>query len=204
MRKHTVLLVSMGLGFTLIVLVGSILLDQPYRYHGSIIEPPIPAADFVLTDQDGRAFRSADLRGKLALLFFGYTHCPDICPTTLTEYQTVYQRLKDRADEVIFIFITVDPERDSPEILKDYVSYFNPHFFALTSDRQILEEVWQDYGVYQARQEVSSAAGYLVDHSTRIYLVDAAGNLAITYPFGFEATKITQDLLHMLAQGGQP
>jgi protein SCO1 len=204
MRSKTILFVSISFGFVLILLGGSVLLRRPYQYHGSIIEPPIPAAGFELTDQNGKEFRFTDHRGKLALIFFGYTHCPDICPTTLNEFQSIYLGLKDRADEALFIFITVDPERDSPEILKEYLAYFNPNFIGLTSDRKTLEAVWQGYGVYQAQQEAGSAAGYLVDHSTRVYLVDAIGNLVITYPFGFESQKISEDMLHMLAQGGQP
>jgi protein SCO1 len=204
MHTKTVLYVSIAFGFVLVIFWGSTLLDQPYKYHGSLIEPPIMAADFELTDQEGETFRFEDQRGKLALIFFGYTHCPDICPSTLVEFQNIYRELKDLADKVDFIFITVDPERDTQGRLKEYFSYFNPDFIALTSDREKLTQVWKNYGVYQQKQESGSATGYLVDHSTRMYLVDATGNLVITYPYGFESFKISEDILFMLEQGGQP
>lgn len=204
MKSNTILLTGIAFGFVLVILLGSILFRQPYQYQGSVIDPPFVAPDFILTDQNGVDFHLSSQRGKLVLVFFGYTHCPDICPATLTEYQNIYQGLKERANEVVFIFITVDPERDTPQRLKDYVEYFNPGFVALTSDRSELDQVWKDYGVYQQRQETGSEAGYLVDHSTRMYLIDAVGNLVITYPFGFEANKITQDIRNMLDQGGLP
>ena len=147
---------------------------------------------------------AAVVKISLLLIFFGYTNCPDVCPSTLAEFQQIFLGLKDKAADVQFIFITVDPERDTPEKLGDYVGYFNPDFIALTADRAELEPVWSDYGVYQQKQDSGSASGYLVDHSTRIYLVDTNGNLAITYPFGFEANKISDDISHMLAEGGHP
>jgi protein SCO1/2 len=106
------------------------------------------------------------------LIFFGYTHCPDVCPVTLTKYKQIKDQLGDQADGVRFVFITVDPERDTPEILGKHVANYDPGFIALTGSRAELEPVWKNYGVYQARSETESAAGYLVDHTTRIYAID--------------------------------
>ena len=204
MKSKTVIFVSVVFGFILVIFAGSILLNRPYEYQGSIIEPPIKAGKIELIQQNGQIYRLSDKNEKLALIFFGYTNCPDICPSTLTEYQNIYQGLKGKADQVKFIFITVDPERDTPQRLQDYIGFFNPNFIGLTSDRQTLEQVWKAYGVYQQKQDEGSAAGYLVDHSTRMYLVDSLGNLVITYPFGFGSEKITEDIVHMLNQGGHP
>ena len=204
MKSKTVLLVSAAFGFILVIFAGTILFNHPYQYHGSIIDPPIKAGAIELIQQDEGIFRLADQEGKMALIFFGYTNCPDICPATLTEFQNIYQGLKEKVEKVQFIFITVDPERDTPQRLREYVGFFNSNFIALTADRKELEKVWKAYGVFQQKQDAGSAAGYLVDHSTRMYLVDEVGNLVITYPFGFESEKIIEDVQNMLEQGGHP
>ena len=204
MRSKTIIFVGIAFGFILVVLLGTIYFRRPYRYHGSIIDPPIKAPDFKLNDQFEKEYTLSDRSGELALIFFGYTNCPDICPSTLVEFQNIQAGLKDQAEKVTFIFITVDPERDTPEKLRDYIGFFSPDFVALTSTRDRLDQVWRDYGVYQQRQEAGSASGYLVDHSTRMYLVNSAGDLVVTYPFGFDYMHITEDILHMLEKDGMP
>lgn len=199
MKTRLVLWVGLTLGLVLVVgLGGKFFPLTPYRFQGSLIDPPIPAADFELTDHHGQVFKLSDQRGKVVVLFFGYTHCPDICPTTLTEYQKIHAGLKELANRVRFVFITVDPERDTPERLAEYIRYFDPDFIGLTGDRTTLETVWKSYGVYQQKQDVGSAAGYLVDHSTRLYVVNQQGDLILTYPFGFETEKIVEDLAFLV------
>jgi len=190
--------VVIGLALTLVI--GWYLLDQNYRYHGAVIEPPAQAADFTLTDQDGNPFRLSDQKGKIVLIFFGYTHCPDVCPITLAEFKQIKAMLGDKADQVRFVFVTVDPERDTPETINTFLQNFDPTFIGLTSDRATLEPVWKAYGVYQEQQDAGSAAGYLVDHSTPTYLIDPQGLWHINYPYGMEAEKIAQDLQHMMKE----
>jgi protein SCO1/2 len=190
--------VVIGLALTLVI--GWYLLDQNYRYHGAVIEPPAQAADFTLTDQDGNPFRLSDQKGKIVLIFFGYTHCPDVCPITLAEFKQIKAMLGDKADQVRFVFVTVDPERDTPETINTFLQNFDPTFIGLTSDRATLEPVWKAYGVYQQKQDAGSAAGYLVDHSTRTYLIDSAGSWRINYPYGMEPEKIAQDLGHLMKE----
>jgi protein SCO1/2 len=198
MQMRSGLIVGMALGLILVVGLGMIFLSGPYQYQGSLIDPPVQAVDFTLIDQQGQSFKLSEQRGSTVLIFFGYTHCPDICPTTLAEYQEILTGLKDQASKVRFVFITVDPERDTPEQLAEYIEFFNPSFVGLTEERKNLEPVWKAYGVYQQKQDVGSAAGYLVDHSTRMYVVDPKGNLVLTYPFGFETQKIIDDLVHLV------
>lgn len=174
------------------------LADRNYAYQGVLIDPPATAPDFTLTDQSGNPFRLHDQRGKVVLMFFGYTNCPDVCPITLSEFKKIKAGLGSRATEVVFVFITVDPERDTPERLRLYVGSFDPDFIGLTGTVEQLEPVWKSYGVFRQRQDVGSAAGYLMDHSSRTYTLDANGNWRINYPFGFELSKITQDVLHLL------
>jgi len=175
--------------------------NQNYTYQGSMIDPPVKAKDFELTDQNGDPFRLSDQRGKVILIFFGYTHCPDVCPVTLSEFKQIKSQLRDDADKVEFIFITVDPERDTVNTLGEYISIFDSDFIALTGERGELIEVWSDYGVYQARQEVNSAGGYLVDHTARVFAIDIDGNWRLTYPFGMEREKIYQDIRHLIQEG---
>lgn len=202
MRSRTILLVGFALG--LLLVVGAVSLTQlgPYQYQGSLIEPALPAADFSLIRPDGSTFTLSERRGQVVVMFFGYTHCPDICPTTLVEYQNIIAALGEDTAAVDFLFITVDPERDTPDKMGAYVQFFSPHIIGLSAERPVLEAVWKSYGVYQQRQEAGSAAGYLVDHSTRMYVVDQLGNLVLTYPFGFETEKIIQDLQHLVRSGG--
>lgn len=171
-----------------------------YTFQGSLIDPPVPAADFELTDQDGRPFRLSDQQGKVVLIFFGYTHCPDVCPITLSEYKQIKRQLGERAENVQFLFITVDPERDTPERLNAYVRNFDPDFIGLTGSQAELEAVWESYYVYQARVESGSAAGYLVDHTARVYAIDRQNNWRLTYPFGMEVSKIVKDVSFLLRE----
>lgn len=177
-----------------------VLNDLNYRYQGVLIDPPAVAPDFTLTDQHGQTFRLSEQRGKAVLIFFGYTNCPDVCPVTLSEYKKIKAGLGNRAQDVVFVFITVDPERDTPERMALYLGSFDPDFIGLTGELQELETVWKNYGVYRQRQDVGSAAGYLMDHSSRLYTIDSRGQWRINYPFGFEASRIVQDLLHLLRE----
>lgn len=191
------------IGLALAIGGGWWLMNRNYQFQGVVIDPPVPAADFSLTDQNGQVFRLSEQRGKLVLIFFGYTHCPDVCPLTLSEYKQIKKSISAHAGEavaqqVVYVFITVDPERDTPAQMAAYMANFDPSFYGLSSDLDTLTAVWQAYGVYQQKQTGTSAAGYLVDHSSRMYLINTQGNWQITYPFGMEAEKISADLLHLL------
>lgn len=175
---------------------------QNYTYQGSLIDPPVEAAEFELTDHNGDLFRLSDQRGKVVLIFFGYTHCPDVCPVTLSEFRQIKSKLGDQSEKVEYVFITVDPERDTWESLGAYLENFDPTFIGLSGTREELQQVWQDYGVYQAKQESGSSAGYLVDHTARVYAIDINGNWRLTYPFGMEPEKIYQDVRHLIKEGG--
>jgi protein SCO1/2 len=117
---------------------------------------------------------------------------------TLSEYKNIKKALGDKSTGIDYVFITVDPERDSQVHLQKYLKRFDPEFIGLSEDRSVLEQVWADYGVYQEQIETGSAIGYLVDHTSRTYVIDHEGNWKLTYPFGIETKKIIQDLKHML------
>jgi protein SCO1/2 len=173
--------------------------QRPYTYQGSLIEPPVSAPNFELTDFNGQRFQLSTLQDQVVIIFFGYTSCPDVCPVTLSDFMQIRSKLGDRAEEVSFVFVTVDPERDTPERMRRYLTNFDADIIGLTGERSELEPVWEAYGVYQAKAEGSSEENYLVDHSSRIYVIDLDGNLRLTYLFGTDDQLITEDVRHLVS-----
>ena len=189
---------SRGLAWLLAVLVLTPFVAAPLFRS----DDPLPVlytlgGDFTLDSTLGSPLTLSDLRGQLVLLNFGYTGCPDVCPVTLTEFLQIRSKLGQAADQVSFVFITVDPERDTAERMRKYLTNFDPEIIGLTGDRSDLEPVWADYGVYQAKVEGTSEENYLVDHSSRVYVIDRQGNLRLTYLFGTENQLITEDVRHL-------
>lgn len=198
MRRAVFLMIA-GVLVGLAVVAG-VALARPYNLRGSAINPPVPAEDFVLTAGQEGDWRLSDQRGRLVFIFFGYTTCPDICPATLGELQQVRARLGAQAGDVQVVFVTVDPQRDTPDRMSKYAFAFDPSFVALTGSEAALQPVWKAYGVFRAINENASGAGYLVDHSTRTYLIDRAGNLRVTYSFGTPIEDLVQDVKFLLRE----
>jgi protein SCO1 len=199
--NRNILIFVTGILLGLLLVLGSawFVLNRNYTYQGVLIDPPAPAADFTLTDQSGSPFQLSGQKGKAVMIFFGYTHCADVCPITLAQYTNIKRMLGDKAKDVSFVFITVDPERDNAQVMQEYLSKFDSSFIGLTGDQAVLESVWKAYGVYQAQQGHAIDMDYLVDHSARIYVIDPQGNWRINFPYGMDNEKITQDLLHLLS-----
>jgi protein SCO1/2 len=197
MKRFAFLGIGVILGLA-IVLAAWFIAEQNYTYQGVLIDPPAKAGDFTLTDQNGNPFRLSEQYGKVVLIFFGYTNCPDVCPITMSDFKNIKAGLGDKAADVRFVFITVDPERDTPQRLQAFLSAFDPDFIGLTGDTTVLQPVWKSYGVFVQREDVDSAIGYLVDHSARTYVIDRNGQWRLNYPFGMETEKMTQDILHLL------
>ncbi len=187
----------------LAVVTIALLLTQGPSYRGVLYEPPLPAYDFSLMSADGEIVALHDFRGQVILLYFGYTSCPDVCPTTLAEFRLVYAGLGVDAERLQVIFVTVDPERDTPERIQNYISAFDPSFIGLSGGLPGLEAAWQAYGVFREVDETTvTAAGYLVTHSTRSYLVDPDGKLFLSYSYGTPADDILHDIRLILDNGG--
>jgi len=140
---------------------------------------------FQLVDQDGKRVTEQDLKGKPSLIFFGYTHCPDVCPATLFEVSEVLRALGPDASRAGAYFITVDPERDTPAALKDYLSSFDPHLRALTGDRAAVDAAEKSYRVY-AKKVPTDGGDYTMDHTALIYLMDKQGRFVA--PFSLKRT----------------
>lgn len=202
MSRRSVLYLTVGVLLGVVgVLLGAFAFQRPYQYQGSLIEPPLQAGDFTLQDQHGNSFRLADQRGRVVLLFFGYTSCPDVCPTTLAEFKQVRERLGDKAAGVRFVFVTVDPERDTPERVGEYVRRFDPAFIGLSGTEAELQPVWDGYFVFREIPEHAPGSNYLVGHTGNVYAIDPQGNLRLTFPFGMAAESMADDVAHLL-QGG--
>jgi protein SCO1/2 len=134
------------------------------------------------------------------LLFFGYTNCPDECPVTMADFVKIKARLGDKADQVKFVLVTTDPERDTPARMQEYLANFDPTFVGLVGDTAKLEPVWGAYGVYRAEVDTGSKSESMVEHSTRIYLIDAGGNLRVTYLFGTESDWMAEDVAYLIKE----
>ena len=149
-------------------------------FYGNSLEMEIP--DFTLTDQNGEKVSLSDFRGKPVFLFFGYTHCPDICPITLSVLNGVTKELDGAGDDFKVLFVTVDPERDDPETLKKYVPFFNESFTGLTGTPDEIQDVANSFRAFYMKEESASEAGYLMGHTSAIYLLDRNGNVILRYP----------------------
>lgn len=174
---------------------------QSYVFSGGEFSPANTAPALNLTDQDGNAFSLAEQQGKVVLLYFGYTTCPDLCPTTLSDFQVVKEDLGADADQVAFVLATFDPERDTQERLKEYLGFFDPDFIGLRGDEAQTEAFKGAYGVTTKRVEYpDSATGYLIDHTALIYVIDKEGRLRLTFAYGTDPALIAKDVKHLLSE----
>lgn len=194
-------------GLSLFLLIGAVaagvfLFSKPEGFRGTMYaEPYPPAPEIELTRANGVSFRLSEMRGNTVLLFFGYTSCPDVCPTTMAELKQALEKLgEEDAKHVRILFVTVDPARDTSERVQEYVDHFNPDFVGLSGTESELAEVWKDYGVFRENVEGNSAAGYLVNHTARVTLIDRNGNLRLSYAFDTPVDNIVHDLKLLLKE----
>jgi protein SCO1/2 len=188
---------------SLVVIATAVLLylvfAKPLGFKGTSYSEPYPTAPKIeLIKSNGEVFRLSDQKGKIVLLFFGYTSCPDVCPTTLAELKLVMDDLGDKAESVQVIFVSVDPVRDTPEKIQKYVEHFNPGFVGLSGTTDGLKSIWADYGIFREVVQSDSALGYIVNHTARTYLIDADGNLRLSYGFQTPVEDIVSDLNTLL------
>jgi protein SCO1 len=153
-----------------------------------------------LTDQDGKPRTLADFRGKVVVVFFGYTHCPDVCPTTLAELAEVMKSLGSDADRVQVLFVTVDPQRDTPGVLAKYVTAFNPRFLGLYGDAAATRRAAKEFKVFYEKQEGSAPGEYTMDHSAGTYVLDPRGRLRLFVGYGRPAADLVHDIRVLLSE----
>jgi protein SCO1/2 len=168
-------------------------------FRGSELDEPVAVPDFTLTDQNGQPFHLSDQRGHVVLLFFGYTQCPDVCPTTLATWRKIHAALGEDAERVRFVFVTVDPERDTTERLGLHVHAFHPDFVGLTGSQEDLEAVYAVFDVFYEKDTSSaSAAGYLISHTATTFVLDPEGQWRLRETYGTEVEDIVHDIRQLL------
>jgi|PersoiStandDraft_1058852.scaffolds.fasta_scaffold11467_3 protein SCO1/2 len=159
--------------------------------------PSAIGGPFQLIDQDGQPITDQDMKGRPFLVFFGYTHCPDICPTTLFDVSEVMRALGKDADRAAALFVTVDPERDTPAAMKDYLSSFDPHLRGATGDRKAIEAAEKTYRVY-AKKVPTDNGDYSVDHTALVYLMDKQGRFVAPFSLKRRPEEAAADLRRYL------
>jgi protein SCO1 len=182
---------------------------------GAQVTPPQLLEDFTLTSQTGEAISLSELRGKTVLMFFGYTHCPDVCPTTLADYRLIKQNLAEDAENVEFVFVSVDGSRDTPDVVAEYLARFDEDFIGMTGDPAQLRDIGNAFGLVFSEQRVDvghdHAEGeadhelddqnYFVEHTSPSFLIDAEGYLQMLYFYGTKPEVVAEGIRDFLPQG---
>ncbi len=173
---------------------------RQHEFYGHVFDQP--AYNFELTDHNGKRVKLSDFtkQGKIVLLFFGYTHCPDVCPMALETMAKVMKKLTpEEAKRVQVLFISVDPERDTTEVLKGYVPYFNPTFIGLRGSEEEIKKTAKEYKAYYRKVEGESAGGYLIDHTATIYLITPDMKIKLLYTQSKQdPEKMAEDIKFLL------
>lgn len=196
-----------GLAAAFAVLIGitaGMLMFDPHNTElktGTLLKTPKTIAAFALNGSDGRPFTDADLRGHWTLVFAGYTYCPDVCPTTLTEMKALRAKLGAEAARLRVLFVSIDPERDTPEKLAKYVHYFSPDFEAATAAPTVLENLGRDLGFVFTKVPGGTPDAYLMDHSASLILIDPAARVAGYFSPPFQLDAMAKDLAPLLKRG---
>lgn len=170
----------------------------PYQYHGLLVQSPPPLSDFTLTAHTGEEGTLRQFRGKLVVLYFGYTFCPDVCPATMAELKQMMAALGKQGQDVQVIMISVDPERDKPEKLGEYVTHFHPSFIGMTGSEEELLGITTQLGIFYEKHEGTAASGYLIDHTATVSVMDQDGRLRLVFPFGTTGADMAADLRQLL------
>jgi len=159
------------------------------------------AKGFALKDADGKERTLSDFKGKVVVLFFGYAQCPDVCPTTMTEMAQVKQQLGKDGDKLQVLFVTVDPDRDTPEVMKAYMGAFDPAFVALIPTQEQLAAMAKDYKAYYKKVDGKTPTSYSMDHSAASYIYDTQGRLRLYARYGAGVAPMVADVQALIKQG---
>lgn len=171
---------------------------RPPEMHGIVMQSPQSLTDFSMDASTGERVSLSDFHGKPVLIYFGYTFCPDVCPTTLSDLKTMMTTLGKKADDVQVIMISVDPARDTPEQLATYMAYFDPRFIGMTGTTDEVDAAATQFGVFYEAHEGTPDSGYLVDHTSTVALVDKDGYLREIFSYGTPGEDIAADVAYWL------
>jgi protein SCO1/2 len=176
--------------------------EPPPQFQSTDVSAMNFSGDFRLADHNGKQRSLADFRGKVVVLFFGYTHCPDVCPTTMAELAAAMKTLGQDAERVQVLFITVDPERDSAELLSKYVPSFHPSFLGLRGDPEATAKTAKDFKIMYQKQAGATPETYTVDHSAGTFVFDPQGRLRLYVSYGKGAEVFAHDIGVLLRARG--
>jgi protein SCO1/2 len=174
--------------------------DKTHSFASIDITGADYAKDFELTDHNGQVRHLKDFSGKVVVMFFGFTQCPDVCPTTMAEMASIRQALGKDGDRLQALFVTVDPERDTPEVLKAYMSAFDPSFLALRTTPEKLALLAKDIKVYYKKVDGKTPTSYTMDHSAGSYVFDTKGQLRLFTRYGSGVAPLTADISALLKE----
>ena len=175
--------------------------EKKAQFRGVDVTGADYARDLPLPDHNGQMRSLRDFRGKAVVVFFGYTQCPDVCPTSMSELAEVKRSLGADGDKLQGIFVTVDPERDTPEMLKAYMASFDPSFIALRGTPEQLVAVAKDFKIYFKRVDGQTPTSYTMDHSAGSYVYDTKGRLRVYHRYGAGAQSLAADVRALLDEG---
>lgn len=195
MRK---LILWAGLALSLTILPAC----QPTNEVNQFVATDISGADFeqnmLLTDHTGQKRSLADFEGKAVVMFFGYTHCPDVCPTTMAELKQTMKLLGDQADAVQVLFVTLDPERDTQSVLAEFVPSFDSRFVGLTGSAEEIAATARMFKIFSSKVETEGHSGYTIDHSAGLYVYDKAGHIRLYVEYGQKPADLANDIRQLL------
>ena len=172
--------------------------NQPLNWNASDVTGRMPDLEFTLTGPEGATVESRSLRGKPALIFFGFTNCPHVCPTTLTQLSVIRKALGAEADNIQIALVSVDPERDTPAVMKSYTASFGPWLLGLTGSEESLTSLRESYGVYAAMESSDSKGAYNVMHSTAVFAFDAKGRARLLISDVNDVDAVVSDLKQLI------
>lgn len=188
--------------FLIALLIFVLAACKPADQQNQFAATDITGADFAqaldLTDHTGKPRSLADFKGKVVAIFFGYTHCPDVCPTTMADMKQTMKLLGAQADELQVLFVTLDPERDTQEVLAQYVPSFDKRFIGLFGTQEQTAKATADFKIFASRVENSGRSGYTIDHSAGVYIYDKTGKIRLYVAYGEKPQVIAADIKKLL------
>ena len=184
--------------FIILLLISTLLScsDNNLIFNGSNLTEAKLDSNFELTSHKGEKKTTKDFKGKVVAIFFGFTNCPDICPTTMIELKNIKSQLGKNSNQLEVLFISLDPERDTQEVLRKYMPSFNSSFIGLTGTIENIKKITQQFKVY--RKKVKQGDSYTIDHSSGIYLLDKNGKIRVRHPYGSKIKLIVEDIKKLI------
>lgn len=192
-RNHTLRALAAALAIAALAACGA-----PPALHGTSVGEPLPAAPLIATGADGNRYELASEKGRFVLLFFGYTHCPDVCPATLADWARAKRALGNKADAVRFVFVSVDPERDTPAVALAYARQFDSTFVGIAPAITELDAIKKGWGIAAFKEPTGTEGGYGIAHPAQAFLLDRQGRVTLVYPPGTKVDDLVSDLKQLL------